>query len=152
MKIPAHFFGCLVFLLLMASSPAWSQEAAVSSTTSASSANSQVSAGTSASSSGQSSVYWGAMPGVLSLVFDPFLPNWNIQEARMGSDYVYFDLRMKSFYAGGGGEARAIFHRRAKELVRIDQRQGYEVMEYSESLESSPWGARRVAHGVIKFL
>lgn len=136
----------LCCLLLLMAGAVWADEAAVSTKDSSTTASSESSASTGRS------VYWGALPGVLALVFDPMLPNWNIQEARLSPEYVYFELRMKSYYSGGGGEARMVMHKRAKELTRLENHKGYEVVEYNESLESSLWGARRVVQGVIRFL
>jgi len=95
-------------------------------------------------------VYWGAYAGVAYLILDPFAPNWDIEEAPLPKNQVHLALKMKRFYSGGGGEARSIFHRRAKDLVQFGGFEGYELLEYSESLESSVLGSQRVAQGVIR--
>ena len=56
---------------------------------------------------------------------------------------------MKRVHSGGTGEARQLFQRRARELVQYGGFDGYEIREYSESLESSVIGSQRVASGVI---
>jgi hypothetical protein len=94
-------------------------------------------------------IYWGGVAGLAYLVLDPLAPNWDIEEAPLGSDHIHFSLKMKRFYAGGAGEARAVFNRRAKELMRLNEFDGYQVVEYSESLDSSVIGSRRRAEGVI---
>lgn len=94
-------------------------------------------------------VIWAGVAGVAYLVLDPLAPNWDIEEAPIGDDHVHFSLKMKRYYVGGAGEARALFHRRAKELMRLNGRDAYEVVEYSESLDSSIIGSRRHAEGVI---
>ena len=63
---------------------------------------------------------------------------------------MHFRMSMKRFYAGGAGEARVTFHRRAKELMRAGGFSAYEVVEYSEGLESSVLGSQRMAEGVIR--
>ncbi|TRZ66752.1 MAG: hypothetical protein D4S02_06305 [Rhodocyclaceae bacterium] len=95
-------------------------------------------------------VYWGAYAGTAYLILDPYAPNWDIEEAPLPRNQFHFSLKMKRFYSGGGGEARSILHRRAKELVQYGGFEGYELLEYSESLESSVLGSQRAAQGVIR--
>lgn len=95
-------------------------------------------------------VGWGGLVGVAYLVLDPLSPNWNIEEAPLGDSYIHFSLKMKRYYAGGAGEAHEVFTRRAKELARLNGFAGYEVVEYTESLDSSVIGSRRTAEGVIR--
>jgi hypothetical protein len=94
-------------------------------------------------------VYWGALIGVVYLVTDPLAPNWEIEEAPLGDEHVHFSLQMKRYYAGGAGEARALFHHRARELMRLNEFDTYTVVEYSESLDSSVLGSQRKAEGVV---
>lgn len=96
-------------------------------------------------------VYWGIYVGAAYLILDPFAPNWDIQEARFPENHVHFQMSMKRYYAGGAGEARVVFNRRAKALMREGGFAGYEVVEYSEGQESSVLGAQRTAEGVIRF-
>lgn len=94
-------------------------------------------------------VYWGALAGIAYKVLDPLAPNWEIEEAPLGANHIHFSLRMKRYYAGGAGEAQSLFHRRAKELMRLNEFTGYKVVEYQESLESSVLGSQRTATGVV---
>ncbi len=94
-------------------------------------------------------VGWGIYLGVAYLVLDPLAPNWEIEEAPLGDNHVHFSLKMKRFHTGGAGEARAVFHRRAKELMRLNEFDSYQVMEYSEGLDSSLLGSQRTAEGVV---
>lgn len=94
-------------------------------------------------------IYWGVLAGAAYYVLDPLAPNWDIQEAPLGENHIHFSLRMKRYYAGGAGEAQSLFHRRAKELMRLNDFTGYKVVEYQESLESSVLGSRRTATGVV---
>lgn len=95
-------------------------------------------------------VYWGAYAGAAYLILDPYAPNWDIEEATLPKNQFHLALKMRRYYSGGAGEARAVFHRRAKELVQYGGFEGYEVLEYNESLESSVLGSQRVAQGVIR--
>lgn len=94
-------------------------------------------------------VFWGAYGAAAYLILDPLNPNWEIEQASFPDQYYHFALRMKRYYAGGAGEARMVFHERAKELMRRGGYGGYTVVEYSEGLESSVLGSYRVAQGVI---
>lgn len=94
-------------------------------------------------------VNWGLYAGVAYLVTDPLAPNWHIEEAGLPEDRVHLSLHMKRYYAGGAGEARSVFHRRAKELMRSGGFEAYEVLEFHEGIESSVLGSQRVARGVI---
>jgi hypothetical protein len=96
-------------------------------------------------------VYWGLWVGTAYQILDPLAPNWEIQEARFPDNHVHMSLAMKRYYAGGAGEARVHFHRRAKELMRAGGYAGYEVVEYGEGMESSMLGAKRTATGVVRF-
>ncbi|MDP2808789.1 MAG: hypothetical protein Q8O34_01425 [Rhodocyclaceae bacterium] len=95
-------------------------------------------------------VIWGAYAGVAWWVLDPLAPNWHIEEAPLADNHIHFSLKMKRYYAGGAGEARAVFQRRAKELMQYNGFDGYQVIEYNESLESSVLGSQRVAGGVVR--
>lgn len=95
-------------------------------------------------------VYWGMYAAVAYLVLDPLAPNWDIEEAAFPDSHYHFSLKMKRVYAGGAGESRAVFHQRAKELMRQGGYNGYKVLEYTEGMESSVLGSQRVSHGVIR--
>lgn len=95
-------------------------------------------------------VNWGLYAGVAYLVLDPLAPNWHVEQATFPDDHYHLSLQMKRYYAGGAGEARVVFHRRAKELARTAGFDAYEVLEYQEGLESSVLGSQRVASGVIR--
>lgn len=95
-------------------------------------------------------VFWGAYAGVAYLVLDPLTPNWEIEQAPLPDNHVHLALKMKRVHAGGAGEARLLFQRRARELVQYGGFDGYEIEEYNEGLESSLLGSQRVASGVIR--
>ncbi len=97
-------------------------------------------------------VFWGIYAGTAYLILDPLAPNWEIEETPLPDHHIYLGLKMKRYYSGGAGEARAVFHRRAKDLVRYGGFHGYEVLEYNESLESSVLGSQRVSQGVIRLI
>ena len=95
-------------------------------------------------------LYWSGYAAVASVVIDAFSPNWEIQEARFPGNHYQLLLQMKRTYSGGAGEARVVFNRRAKELMLAGGFDSYEVLEYSEGMESSVVGGQRNASGVIR--
>lgn len=95
-------------------------------------------------------VFWGGYAGAAYLILDPLAPNWEIEETPLPGNLIHLSMKMKRYYAGGTGEARAVFQRRAKSLVQYGGFDSYDVLEYNEGLESSIFGAQRVTGGVIR--
>jgi hypothetical protein len=95
-------------------------------------------------------VAWGLYAGAAWLILDPLAPNWEIEQASFPDRYYHLSLKMKRVYSGGMGEARVVFQKRAKELMRENGFDTFTVVEYSEGLESSVIGSQRVANGVIQ--
>ncbi len=95
-------------------------------------------------------IYWGAYAGAAYLILDPLAPNWEIEQAAFPDSHYHFSLKMKRLYAGGAGESRVVFHQQAKELMRQGGYDGYQVLEYTEGIESSVMGSQRVSQGVIR--
>lgn len=98
----------------------------------------------------ESLVGWGLYIGTAWLILDPLAPNWEIEQASFPDRYYHLSLKMKRVYVGGAGEARVVFHQRARELMRQNGFDGYSVVEYTEGLDSSLLGSQRVARGVIQ--
>lgn len=96
-----------------------------------------------------SPLFWGAPAGVAYWILDPLAPNWEVELVPMPDDHVQISMKMKRYYNGGAGEARQIFQRRARDLMRYGEFSGYEVREYSEGIDSSLIGSQRVATGII---
>lgn len=86
------------------------------------------------------------------VVYDPLAPNWEIEESRLNDDTYRFSLKMKRFHTGGSGESMQIFKRRAGTLQHEQGFAGYQILEYTEGIESQTIGARRVAEGTIKLV
>jgi hypothetical protein len=78
------------------------------------------------------------------------LGNWELVEAKLADDRYALSLRMRRFHSGGDGEARALFHRRARELAQVGGYAGYEVLSYAEGIDSSLPFAQRVGEGVVR--
>lgn len=98
----------------------------------------------------ESLVGWGLYVGAAWLILDPLAPNWEIEQASFPDRHYHLSLKMKRVYTGGAGEARAVFHQRARDLMRENGFDSYSVVEYTEGLDSSVLGSQRVARGVIQ--
>jgi hypothetical protein len=95
-------------------------------------------------------VSWGLYAGAAWLIIDPLAPNWEIEQANFPDQHFHLMLKMKRVYSGGAGEARMMFQQRAKDLMRQNGYDGFAIIEYNESLESSVMGSQRIARGVIQ--
>lgn len=84
--------------------------------------------------------------------YDPLAPNWEIEEAQLEEGTYRFSMKMKRFHTGGSGESIQILKRRANQLQREQGFGSYQILEYSEGIDSQTIGARRVAEGVVKLV
>lgn len=90
--------------------------------------------------------------GAVYLVYDPLAPNWEIEESRVTDDTFRLSLKMKRYHTGGSGESIQAVKRRAIQLQDELGYGGYQLLEYSEGIDSQTLGARRVAEGTIKLV
>jgi hypothetical protein len=90
--------------------------------------------------------------GAIYLVYDPLAPNWEIEESRLNDDTYRFSLKMKRYHTGGAGESIQILKRRASKIQYEQGFSGYQILEYTEGIESQTIGARRMAEGTIKLV
>jgi len=88
----------------------------------------------------------------IQIVYDPLAPNWEIEEARLNEDTYRFSLKMKRYHTGGAGESIQILKRRASQLQYEQGFGSYQIVEYTEGIDSQTIGARRVAEGVIRLV
>ncbi len=86
------------------------------------------------------------------VIYDPLAPNWEIEESRLNDDTYRFSLKMKRYHTGGSGESIQILKRRASQLQYEQGFGSYQIVEYSEGIDSQTIGARRVAEGVVKLV
>ena len=85
-------------------------------------------------------------------VYDPLAPNWEIEESRLNDDTYRFSLKIKRYHTGGAGESIQILKRRASKIQYEQGFSGYQILEYTEGIESQTIGARRMAEGTIKLV
>jgi hypothetical protein len=82
---------------------------------------------------------------------DPLSPNWQGELKRLSDNTFSISMRSKRFRStGGDGEAGRVFKRNAEQIVRAGGFAGYDVLAYSEGIESELIGAYRVAEGTIR--
>jgi hypothetical protein len=82
---------------------------------------------------------------------DPLAPNWEGQMKRLSDDTFSIAMRSKRFRStGGDGEAGRVFRRNAEQIIRESGYTGYDVLAYSEGIESELIGALRYAEGTIR--
>lgn len=86
------------------------------------------------------------------VVYDPLAPNWEIEESQLNEETYRLSLKMKRFHTGGAGESIQILKRRATQLQYEQGFGGYQILEYSEGIDSQTIGARRVGEGVIRMV
>lgn len=82
---------------------------------------------------------------------DPLAPNWEGEMRRVSDDTFSINMRSKRWRStGGDGEAGRVFKRNAAQIVREGGFTGYDIMAYSEGIESEVIGALRYAEGTIR--
>lgn len=93
-----------------------------------------------------------AIGAAIYVVYDPLAPNWEIEESQLNEDTYRLSLKMKRFHTGGAGESIQILKRRAAQLQYEQGFGGYQILEYTEGIDSQTIGARRVGEGVIRMV
>lgn len=94
-------------------------------------------------------IYFAGAAYLAYVVLDPMAPNWTIEEAQLSEDTYYLGMKKMRTRPGGEGEARMVFRRRAEQLARAGGYAGYDIVSYSEGIQSEPV-AQRVGEGVIQ--
>lgn len=92
------------------------------------------------------------LAAAVHVVYDPLAPNWEIEESRLTEDTYRFSLRMKRFHTGGSGESLPALKRRASQLRYEHGYAEYQILEYSEGIDSRTLGTQRVAEGTIRLV
>jgi len=93
-----------------------------------------------------------AAVAAIYVVYDPLAPNWEIEESRLNDDTYRLSLKMKRYHTGGAGESIQILKRRASQLQYEQGFANYQILEYTEGIDSQTTGARRVAEGTIRLV
>lgn len=90
-------------------------------------------------------------PLTLYFVYQPFAPNWNIQETALDENTYYVRLQAKRFRTGGDGEAMVVLRRHATMLQKQHGFAAYRIVEYSEGIESGTPVSQRYSEGILQF-
>lgn len=93
-----------------------------------------------------------ALAAVVYMVYDPLAPNWEIEESRLSDDTYRFSMKMKRYHTGGAGESIQVLKRRASQLQYEQGFVTYQILDYSEGIDSQTIGARRMAEGTIRLV
>ena len=91
-------------------------------------------------------------PILLYFVYQPFAPNWTLEEAKLNEDTYYVRMLAKRFRTGGDGEAMMVMKRRAKQLQHERGYAGFKVIDFSEGIESSTPISQRYSEGIFKLV
>ena len=92
------------------------------------------------------------LAAAVNFIYDPLAPNWEVEESRLSDDTYRYSLKMKRYHTGGAGESIQIVKRRASQLQLEQGFASYQLLEYTEGIDSQTLGARRVAEGTIKLV
>ncbi len=90
--------------------------------------------------------------GAVHLVYDPLAPNWEIEETQVNEDTYRFSLKMKRYHTGGAGESLQIMKRRVGQIQQAQGFASYQILEYSEGIDSQTLGSRRMAEGLVRLV
>ncbi|WP_374341539.1 hypothetical protein [Methyloversatilis sp.] len=94
-------------------------------------------------------IYFAGAAYIAYVILDPMAPNWEIEEAKLSDDTYYLGMKKMRIRAGGEGEALMVFRRRAEKLARTGGYAGYDIVSYSEGIQSD-LVAQRTGEGVIQ--
>ena len=86
------------------------------------------------------------------LFVDPLAPNWRVEQFDLGNGRYAIAMMKRRFTTGGDGESPQIFRRRLDQIQREQGFASYEVIEFSEGIESNWPIAQRVSRGVVQFV
>jgi hypothetical protein len=84
-------------------------------------------------------------------VIDPLGPNWHVEQYDLGNGRYAIAMTKKRLTTGGDGESPQIFRRRVDQIQREQGFAAYEVIEFSEGIESNLPIAQRVSRGIVQF-
>lgn len=85
-----------------------------------------------------------------SAIINGLLPTWSLEDMPIGGDRYRIFLRKKTFSSGGDGEAAQLFKYRAEQITGSHGYYGYQILEFTEGLDSGLMGTQKVAQGIIQ--
>lgn len=76
-------------------------------------------------------------------VVDPLAPNWEVGETKVSDNRWRIAMQKKRFTTGGEGEAVMLLHREAERLAAANGYRAYQILGWSEGVQSDmPIGYR----------
>lgn len=88
----------------------------------------------------------------LNYVYQPFAPNWTLEEAVLDERTYYIRMQAKRFRIGGDGEAMMLLKRRATQLQYDRGYAGFRILDYAEGVESNTPIAQRFSQGIVQLV
>jgi hypothetical protein len=90
-----------------------------------------------------------AIVGATYLIVDPLAPNWEVTQTKLADNRWRINMRMKNFTTGGAGEATELLHRHAEELAQSQGYRRYQILTWTQGIQSNVPFAHRWARGEI---
>jgi hypothetical protein len=91
-----------------------------------------------------------AVIGATYLIVDPLAPNWQVTQTKLADNRWRVNMRKKDFTTGGDGEAVELLRRHAEELAQTQGYGRYQVMAWTEGVQSDVPFAHRWGRGEIE--
>jgi hypothetical protein len=91
-----------------------------------------------------------ALVGVTYLIVDPLAPNWEVTQTKLADNRWRINMRKKDFTTGGDGEAVELLRRHAEELAETQGYRRYQVMAWTEGVQSDVPFAHRWGRGEVE--
>lgn len=86
--------------------------------------------------------------GSIELI-NPVAPTWIVNARKVDAGVFALSLRAKHFRKGGDGEAFLVIRQYAEQLQRAEGAAGYQIIDYSEWIESGVPFSYRAAKGKV---
>ena len=91
-----------------------------------------------------------AVAATVWIVVDPLAPNWDVSESKVTDNRWRIAMRKKNFTTGGDGEAIELMHRHAARLAELQGYRSYQIVTWTEGVQSDVPIAHRWARGEIE--
>lgn len=93
-----------------------------------------------------------AVSGCSHVDINPLGANWDVEEVRLSENTYRLSMKMRHIHTGGAGEAIQLFKQRASQLQYENGYHSYQILEYTEGVDSRNIIARRMAEGVVRLV
>ena len=90
-----------------------------------------------------------AVVGATYLIVDPLAPNWEVTQTKLADNRRRINMRMKNFTTGGAGVPTQLLHRHAEQLAETQGYRRYQILKWTEGIQSDVPFAHRWGRGEI---